>query len=246
MIESSNFKELQDNLNRKAYNIFETKLDNLGYSIEELSILNKEDLKERLSTINDLLSNKDKMEQLGSITYSRGVDFELNGKEQPDLVGLGYTINKNLIDRKKLILDLIKTKSQNEKFDSLEDLIAGVEDQSLKEKIKSEIKEFQKQTKELDNQAKALSEEEQNLQSSKQQLEISKSKLEILEKKSQIWLTILAKESIASIIGAILLVIIAVCLIVTMFLGIENTKIIESAFLLILGYFFGHAIAKKN
>ncbi|HEU4788091.1 MAG TPA: hypothetical protein VFS71_00230 [Flavobacterium sp.] len=124
-------------------------------------------------------------------------------------------------------------------------MINNVTDKELRKKIEKELNDFSKQTSKLEEQEKQASNEEREYETSKKQLEISKTKLDLLEKKSQIWLTILAKESIASIIGALLLIIISICLLVCMFIGIEPTKIIESTFLLILGYFFGHAVSKK-
>ncbi|MCG8732278.1 hypothetical protein [Tenacibaculum finnmarkense] len=246
MIKSSNYEELREKLRQKSDKIFESKIDSFGYSNEELSLLEKESLQNKLDAINELISDNKKIEEIGKISYQRGIDFELNSYEERDLVGIGFNMTKNLIERKKTILNLIKTKSRNEKISSLEDLINNVEDKSLRNKIEQELEELNTQTTQFEEQAKELSKEEREIESSKQQLEISKTKLELLEKKSQIWLTILARESIASIIGAFLLVVIAVCLLVSMFLGITTTEIIESAFLLILGYFFGHAVAKKK
>ena len=44
-----------------------------------------------------------------------------------------------------------------------------------------------------------------------------------------------------AMVGSVLLLLIGVSLLAMMFLGKEPIKIIESAFLLILGYFFGHS-----
>ena len=246
MTESNEYIDLREKLSKKADKIFESKIDEIGYSLEELQLLDKDALQDKLNSLNDLVSDRDRIEDIGKISFKRGIDFELHSEKDKDLVGIGYNFKTNLIDRKKIILDLIKTKSRNEKISSLEDLINNVGDDELRNKIESELEELNTQTTEFEEQAKELSKEEKEIESSKQLLEISKTKLELLEKKSQIWLTILAKESIASIIGAFLLIIIAICLLVSMFLGIETTEIIESAFLLILGYFFGHAVARKK
>mgnify|MGYP006915172664 CR=1 FL=1 len=51
----------------------------------------------------------------------------------------------------------------------------------------------------------------------------------------------LARESIASIAGGVLLVGFAVILVVAMFIGTTPTAVISDAFLIVLGYFFGQA-----
>lgn len=245
MIEAKTSEELLKILYQNTDALFESKIDNLGFSMEELKLLNHEELQKKLDKISELVGDKDKLDKIGKQSFRRGKDYTLPVDIDPDTVGYGFNAFSNLINRKKAILDLIKTISRNEKINSLEDLINNVSDTTLRKKIDKELKELEKQTDAIEEQERELSKEEKDFENSKKQLEISKTKLELLEKKSQIWLTILAKESVASIIGATLLIIISICLLIAMFFGIETTKIIESAFLLILGYFFGHAVSKK-
>ncbi|WP_336962007.1 hypothetical protein [Chryseobacterium contaminans] len=63
--------------------------------------------------------------------------------------------------------------------------------------------------------------------------------------KYEVILKFLSRETTASIVGLFLLLTLGICLSVTMFLNKEPLKIIESAFLLILGYFFGHSKESK-
>lgn len=245
MIKAKTDEELQELLHRETDPLFESKINNLGFSMEELKLLNQDELQKKLEKISELLSDPGKLSMIGERTFDRDKDYSLPPDIDPNTIGFGFNAFSNLINRKKAILDLIKTISRNEKINSLEDLINNVSDTTLRKKIDKELKELEKQTDAIEEQERELSKEEKDFENSKKQLEISKTRLELLEKKSQIWLTILAKESVASIIGATLLIIISICLLIAMFFGIETTKIIESAFLLILGYFFGHAVSKK-
>ena len=54
------------------------------------------------------------------------------------------------------------------------------------------------------------------------------------------WQTLLARESVATIIGALLLILFVIAYLIAMFPGVETTQIVDSAFLLVRGYFFGH------
>ncbi|URC11031.1 hypothetical protein [Flavobacterium sp. B183] len=245
MIKGNSEEEVRIALQKKAYDILENYVNNMGYSNEELDILSIEELQTKLKAINSILKDKKKLENIGNASFEKGRDFDFNNKSTSGIVGYTFYSHRNLLDKKKYILELIKIKSRKEKINSLEDLINNVSDKDLRKKIENELNDFSKQTSKIEEQEKLANTEEREYETSKKQLEISKTKLDLLEKKSQIWLAILAKESIASIIGALLLVIISICLLVSMFIGIEPSKIIESTFLLILGYFFGHAVTKK-
>lgn len=76
-------------------------------------------------------------------------------------------------------------------------------------------------------------------------IEIERHKADMFKKKTDTWLKILGKESIASILGAILLLVLTICILVNMFLDKEPIKIVETAFLLILGYFFGQSVSRN-
>ena len=56
----------------------------------------------------------------------------------------------------------------------------------------------------------------------------------------------LERESIVSVVGAGLLAIFGIGVLVAMFIGVEVTTVVSSAFLLILGYFFGQASSRAQ
>ena len=70
--------------------------------------------------------------------------------------------------------------------------------------------------------------------------------LEVAERKAAIRRSWLERESVASMIGAFLLLALGVALIVAMFIGTTPPEIVTSAFLLILGYFFGQTTNRKE
>lgn len=245
MIKGKTVEEIRKKLSGLADKIIERKIDDSGFSLEELKNLNQDELQKKLDKINEMIVDSKNVDTSWKVEFDRDIDYYLPPDVASATVGYGFYPSSILMDRKKVILDLINTISRSKKINSLKELIENISDTKLRVKIDKELKDYNKQTHEIEKQERDLSKEEKDLENSKKQLEISKSKLEILEKKSQIWLTFLAKESVASIIGALLLIIIAVSLLISMFLKIQTTEIVESTFLLILGYFFGHAVAKK-
>ena len=70
--------------------------------------------------------------------------------------------------------------------------------------------------------------------------------VELKERKSAIYRSWLERESVASIIGALLLLSLGTALIISMFTHTIAPEIVTSSFLLILGYFFGQAGSSKR
>jgi len=244
MILAESNREAKDILEEKSYKFFEPRINDLGFSYEELSNLDVVQLQSKIDSLNKIINDHEKVISIGVKEFRRDKDYKLPPNEDPRTTGFGFSAYANLYERRKYIFDIIRKKTRIEKVDSLGGLIDNIVDKDLKEKLVKELKDFNTQVNELEVQEKINNENELH-KSSIKQLEITEKKLEVFEKKSKIWMTILAKESIASVIGAFLLIVIAISLIVSMFLGTETTEIVESAFLLILGYFFGHAVSKK-
>ena len=62
--------------------------------------------------------------------------------------------------------------------------------------------------------------------------------------RSEVWRSFLERESVATIVGAILLVTLTVTLVTAMFIGTAASDVVSSSFLLILGYFFGQTASR--
>jgi hypothetical protein len=59
------------------------------------------------------------------------------------------------------------------------------------------------------------------------------------------WRELLEKESVATIVGAYLLVLLSGVIVISMFTKTQLTEIVTSSFLLVLGYFFGHGVSSR-
>jgi hypothetical protein len=68
-------------------------------------------------------------------------------------------------------------------------------------------------------------------------------RVELFERRWEVLRRLLVKDLMASAVGGVLVIALAIALIVGMFLSIEPSSIIANAFLLVLGYFFGQTVS---
>jgi hypothetical protein len=71
-------------------------------------------------------------------------------------------------------------------------------------------------------------------------------RVQIMERKYEVWRGFLARESVATIVGAILLLSLALAVTLAMFMAIQVTDIVANSFLIVLGYFFGQIVGAKS
>ena len=76
---------------------------------------------------------------------------------------------------------------------------------------------------------------------SKTKTELERLKMELFERKSKVWLSLLERESAATILGGFLLLIILIVHVTAIFAKFSMPEILNNAFLIILGYFFGQS-----
>ena len=124
----------------------------------------------------------------------------------------------DLLERKALILSRIKSLVGEKRVENLKDLVATVADPSLRDKIENEMSELAKQASLLAEQEAALS-QAQSEQIAKRDDALSKLRAELFERRLRAWTGFLAKESMATYIGAFLLVVVTFVQIVALFLG---------------------------
>ena len=72
-------------------------------------------------------------------------------------------------------------------------------------------------------------------------IEMAERKVAVQERRNKMLKLWFERESLASIIGAFLLLVLGLALITAMFVGTPTSEVVTSSFLLILGYFFGQA-----
>ncbi|WP_291728326.1 hypothetical protein [Bernardetia sp.] len=213
----------------------------LNTSKSKLETLSINELNQIKNKIDDILTNHDSELHF---SYKLGVDFlrEEFINEEDYFLSFSYNATHFLLDIKKAIINEISSKTEDKKITSIYELVNAISEDDLRQKLTQELNELREQTGEFKIEKERLDEEEARFNSEKKELELTKDKLDIFDKRSQIWLRIFGKESIASILGGFLLLIMSISFIVAMFTGTEISNIVESAFLLILGYFFGQSV----
>jgi hypothetical protein len=227
----------------QAHKVFEPQLCSLKLGEEQILGQTLDELEQSLESVNEAIKNHEAFTsvkiaavgELGTFAITNSASdyqFELN-------------ILPILLERKKIILDRIRFLKRDENLQDFRALIQNVADDELRTKLGSAIEKLEDESQKLQKETNQVV-REQKQEELNANAEIAKLSIEQFERKSKVWLSFLARESVATIIGSFLLVIITITLIVAMFLKIPVTEIISSGFLLILGYFFGQTVSKTT
>ncbi|MBP1165053.1 hypothetical protein JOE44_001937 [Chryseobacterium sp. PvR013] len=236
-IKFKSFNEVKDFYRVKTSQTFSNTLRRKSLDVDTIKHDDINTLKSKLDEINLLLDDKDFIKSK-TFEFSSWEDFEIID-EQISPTTLNYSITSYLNAHKQFIIERINQLEQASAVETIKDLVEELPENEIKSNIKTEIEELQTKNAELQNN-RAL--ERERVQ---EEIEFDKHKAEMFEKRSNVFLKFIDRESMASIVGSLLLLLMGICLLVMMFLQIEPIKIVESAFLLILGYFFGHSKSNK-
>ncbi|MDR6545677.1 gas vesicle protein [Chryseobacterium rhizosphaerae] len=224
---------------RESTNKFIEVMKDLKVDIQSLTPLTLTQLFQKEKQINELLDS-DLFITANTYSYKLGEDFNLS--VQSNLVGYVFSIKNELKRSLEFIKDRIANIEQSKTVQNITQIVQEIPNVDIKSKLEEQFKELNDQLKtSLEN----SSEKTTDLYLTKDQTEIRKGKMEMMDKWSEIALKFLDRESIASIVGSLLLLGMGTCIIILMFKHEEPIKIVETAFLLILGYFFGHSKNKQ-
>lgn len=220
---------------------------------EQLAIrgLSKEKV-EAYTSIEELESSLQRLEDLKNIVQLKGInDFlkdidadVIKNNNYYDIKEVGRIATEIFLSRKQLIVGCISHLKNQTLKSLIEKLPEKVETQEIKQLVKQLI--AQTQTLQKESIDKEKQEAELKILLHKQQIDI-----DIMERRSKIYLSFLAKESLASIIGFVLLLIIMIAQLIAMFYpNFKTTEVLNNTFLIVLGYFFGQSASelkdKKN
>lgn len=114
-------------------------------------------------------------------------------------------------------------------------------------KLRPEVREAQLKERQAQLKANAEAAAKEELKAKLALVELQ-ARAEIDMKKSKVrtemWQSFLARESVATIVGGFLLILITVVLFIAMFFKLATSDVITNSFLIILGYFFGQATSR--
>jgi uncharacterized membrane protein len=227
-----------------AREIFEAQLRPLGLTARAIEGQDLDGLEASLSTINDAIANADSFGKIRIRAASGEAGFVIAKSDTSANFELG--ILPILLDRKALILDRMKALRSEEQLNNLRaDVADEVDDQQAREQFLDIINrrfEEERLSAEKLSHERAKTEQERVDAWEKEQL----IQIQIRERKWAIYRSFIERESMASIIGAILLLVLGAALVIATFTHTTPQEVVANAFLLILGYFFGQGVARSK
>lgn len=220
---------------------FDELLFPLGLTEQQIQSQNLNELKESLDSVNDAISHPESFSTIKLKLTASGI-WVITSINQDAHFELG--ILPLLLERKRLIIERIGLLEGDQKVSNIQDLINHISDANIKSKLQNELKDLSSGSIQLQKELKEL-EKRQFQEKIDAQERFSKLQLELFERKAKtwqaLWKSISERNSIATIVGAILLIAIVSTLIIGMFWKISSTDILNNVLLIILGYFFGQA-----
>jgi hypothetical protein len=217
---------------RAVKEAWERQLKQVKLGESQIRAQSLEELQQSLETINDAIKHPD---QFPTVTITATLGSGLASTETTAEVG----ILPLLLERKTLILERIRLLRGEEKIAGLRDLVAQVPDDSVRSELEEQLKSLEAESEKLLQQEKEVAEKQEDLPDVEWIVKERESRV-------RMWQTLLARESVATIIGAFLLVVFVIAYLIAMFVGVETTQIVDSAFLLVLGYFFGQTVSRAQ
>lgn len=234
----------------EAERFFEPKLVELELSEEQISELitpeTIEDLKARLERVNDAIKN---FLSFGALKFRIG---ESDQVFEVDILPV-------LFERKEKVVEGLRWLQSEKRIEELRKLIQDEGSEELKMQFEKQIAVLKTEREDWKRKAEEVGREKIRAQLEKQNEQLIKLSSTLYDKKVRFWRTLIERESAATIVGSILLMLIcffmffvaAIDVVLSLKSGIQQQYtllkdalgILGNAFLLILGYFFGQTAA---
>jgi hypothetical protein len=223
-----------------ARNYFEPQLEERGLGKEQIANQTLEELGLSLIKINGAIEHPESFRLPGAGFKIWVIELTTEGI-QANLLAI-------LLERKSQILHRTSIlRQQGQMSDLIEDVLNGVDDPIRRDSLAESI---ERQVSKAIIDANAVQVEVQKVNQQREQIEfdvaVQEREVAVQERRSRMRRSWFERESIASIIGALLLLLLGITLIIAMFTGTTAPEIVTSAFLLILGYFFGQATDRRS
>ncbi|MFE9880086.1 hypothetical protein [Streptomyces sp. NPDC005784] len=174
--------------------------------------------------------------------YLSVIDSELDfiRSESPNLQF--YKRTRDILHRRKeLISSRLYVISSKKQINSLREAIDLIPESGNREKIQAELDALEKTAETHASDSRKSIAEQSEWDKSDALL-----KQHISERKWNVRAQLLARESVATLVGSLLLVGLATVITVAMFLKIQVSEILANSFLIVLGYFFGQNSDKRK
>jgi hypothetical protein len=233
---------VQDQIENAKQRQFEPQLIRLELGKEQIESQTLSELEQSLERVNDALLHPDSFGVLRlKFSAQAGLIVALSGSEA------NYEVNilPILLERKKLILDRIRQLKGEQKIDDLHDELKNVPEDKVRVKLEKQLEELKAESLRYNQQAKDVEQARLQEQLNSQE-KLARLEQEIIERKAKTWQSYFRRELMATIVGSLLLIILAVAQLIAMFKNIPTTEIVNNSFLIILGYFFGQTVSRAS
>lgn len=219
-----------------ARSFFEPQLAAMGLGRNEIESQSVTQLRDSLNRINEAISHPSQFGQVGlKFTANAGMVLVARaGAEAVVTVG-ALPI---LLERKRMILDRIRLLAPEEQLGDVRAIVVeSVEDPSARDRLFAMLSGVVTEQKQLAAEVESVE---------KAELDAALRDIEVRERKWKLRRSLLEREPVAIVIGAILLTILTIALVFAMFTQVNIPEILSSAFLLILGFFFGQSTSSSQ
>jgi hypothetical protein len=234
-INSVTSRKIRDGVSQIIRFHFDPTLSSLYLGKDQILKQSISELRASLERVNDALRSPDSFGSIKVLIGSDGI-LTISRSDYNFEIGIAPT----LLERKKIILDRIYSLTSAEKIETINALVDEVKDEDVKLKIEEQIEQFNTENQYISEQKKEVENDVQE-ENQKTQSELARLSVEMFERRSKVWFSLLERGSAATIIGALILVIILSAQVAAIFTKIPTPEILNNAFLIILGYFFGQS-----
>jgi len=226
----------------KSKSQFESQLIRLELGKEQIESQTLPELEQSLERVNDAIAHPDSFGTVKlKVVADLGFVIAKTGTEANYEIG----VLPVLLERKKMIIDRIRQLKGEQKIETLNDEIKNVPQDDVRVKLEKQLEELKAESLRYNQQAKEVEQarlqEQLNAQEKMRRLE-----QEMAERKAKTWQSYFRRELMATIVGSVLLLILAATQLIAMFQKLQTTEIVNNAFLIILGYFFGQTVNRTT
>jgi hypothetical protein len=211
---------------------FDRKLRPLGLAEDQIEAQSPDELHKSLAEVDNAISRP---ELFGKLKLQISPSGELIAVTKRKDAHIEIGILPLLLERKSLILSRTRTLIGKQKVSKLKELLGSIADPQLRANLESEVSSFE-------DQSANLTEQENKVSRAQAEQALAKRSVKLLERKLRAWTDFFNKESVAIYVGAFLVVILTFVQVAAMFAN-YHSETINSAFLLLLGYFFSQGVA---
>ena len=221
---------------------FEAQLSAIGLSDEQLRAQEKVELEDSLEVVNDAIRSPESFGSLNlKVTAGVGLLITNVGGESHFRIG-ALPI---LLQKKRFIQERLRALSASDAVTDLREELAQEEDVKKRESLEEKIGRLEQEVGAWTARSEKVAQVDlaQALDAEAKKANIQ---AELFERRHKVWQQWLERESVATIVGALLVVIITVAFICTSFGDYELPEVLKNGYLVILGYFFGQGLKSRG